>query len=197
MCIIIHYKYSALLMCLSIYIKICCHVLCMHYNRIQSKMEYLKVLKDFNVKLITSLPMKDVVFLATLNQKGLFSGNIKAELKAKSTSTEAADYFLDHKIEKDLANGNNDSFLQLLSAMEEYNTSLKPLVTEINQVLTAVVVLPVASKGEESLDVASEYPINKYVHVNILLALSVGIYRAVWYSRDHERPTKTLTGNSL
>ncbi|XP_065894819.1 NACHT, LRR and PYD domains-containing protein 3-like isoform X2 [Dysidea avara] len=130
-------------------------------------MEYLKVLKDFNVKLITSLPMKDVVFLATLNQKGLFSGNIKAELKAKSTSTEAADYFLDHKIEKDLANGNNDSFLQLLSAMEEYNTSLKPLVTEINQVLTAVVVLPVASKGEESLDVANS-TVKNSLEINML-----------------------------
>ena len=137
--------------------------LVLYYNRILSKMDYLKVLKDFNVKLVTSLPMKDVVFLATLNQNGLFSGDLKAELKAKSTAPQAADYFLDNKIEKDLINGNNNSFLQLLSAMEEYNSSLKTLVTEINQVLSAA-----ASKAEESLDVASEYPI---IYLSTLLLL--------------------------
>ena len=137
--------------------------LVLYYNRTLSKMDYLKVLKDFNVKLVTSLPMKDVVFLATLNQNGLFFGDLKAELKAKSTAPQAAGYFLDNKIEKDLINGNNNSFLQLLSAMEEYNSSLKTLVTEINQVLSAA-----ASKAEESLDVASEYPI---IYLSTLLLL--------------------------
>jgi len=94
-------------------------------------MEFLEVFKQFNAKLITSLPMKDVVFLAKLNAKDLFSGGLKAQVKAISTATERADYFLDNKIEKDLINSNNSSFLQLLSVMEEYNESLKMLATEI------------------------------------------------------------------
>ena len=130
-------------------------------------MDYLKILKDFNVKLVISLPMKDVVFLATLNQKGFFSGGLKAEVKAKSTATEAADYFLDNKIEKDLINGNSNSFLQLLSAMEKYDSSLESLATEIKQALTAVV-LHVANKTEESLDVACEYQI-MYCYIYLVM----------------------------
>ena len=132
-------------------------------------MDCLKILKDFNVKLVTSLPMKDVVFLALLNQKGLFSGGLKAEVKAKSTTTEAADHFLDNKIEKDLIDGNKNSFLQLLSAMEEYDLSLEPLVNEIKQALTAVA-LPVTGKTEESLDVACEYQIMLYLSSYVLSA---------------------------
>ena len=87
--------------------------------------------KQFNYKLVTSLPMKDVVFLAMLTAKDFFSGDLKAKVKAMSTATEAADHFLDNKIGQDLISGNNNSFLQLLSIMEGYNESLKHLATEI------------------------------------------------------------------
>jgi len=112
-----------------------------------------EVFTQYNMKLVTSLPMKDVVFLAALNTKGLFSGGLKAKVKAMPTATEAADYFLDNKIEKDLINGNNDSFLQLLSVMEEYNESLKVLATEIKGKLK-VDILPVVSDDEERKSVA-------------------------------------------
>ena len=108
--------------------------------------------KQFNLNLITSLPMKDVVFLAKLNAKDLFSGSLKAQVKAMPTATEAADYFLDNKIEKDLINGTNESFLQLLSVMEEYNESLKVLATKIKGKLK-VDVLPEVSDHEQQTSV--------------------------------------------
>ena len=113
-----------------------------------------EVFQQFNTKLVTSLPMNDVIFLAELNTKGLFSGGLKAKVKALSTATEAADYFLDNKIEKDLLNGNNDSFLQLLSVMEEYNESLKVLAVEIKGKLN-VEYLPVVPRHMESTSVTS------------------------------------------
>ena len=92
----------------------------------------LEVFKQFNENLITSLPMKDVTFLAKLNSKGLFPGDLKAQVKSHSTPTEAADCLLDNKIAVDLKNGNDESFMQLLSAMEEFNISM---ATEIKKKL--------------------------------------------------------------
>jgi len=112
-------------------------------------MDSLKVFKNFNGKLVTSLPMKDVVFLAELNTKDLFSGDLKAQVKAMPTATEAADYFLDNKIENDLLNSNTNSFLQLLSVMEQYNEPLKQLATEIKGNIH-VDVLPATSDNEQS-----------------------------------------------
>ena len=91
----------------------------------------LEVFTQFNEKLITSLPMKDVTFLAKLNSKGLFPGNLKAQVKSQSTSTEAADYLLDNKIAVDLKNDNDESFMQLLSAMEEFNSFMESTAKEI------------------------------------------------------------------
>jgi len=52
--------------------------------------------------------MKDVLLLADLHAKDLFPGDFKAKVKAiyVPTATEAADYFLSNKIEKDLIIGN-------------------------------------------------------------------------------------------
>ena len=96
----------------------------------------LAVFTHFNENLITSLPMKDVTFLAKLNSKGLFPGDLKAQVKSQSTSTEAADYLLDNKIAVDLKNGNDESFMQLLSAMEEYNSSVESTAKEIRRKLS-------------------------------------------------------------
>ena len=115
-------------------------------------MDCLEVFKQFNDKLVTSLPMKDVVFLAKLNAKDLFSGDQKAKVKAMSTATEAADHLLDNKIEQDLISGNNDSFLQLLSIMEGYSESLKKLATEIKGKMK-LGILPASSIHEQPINV--------------------------------------------
>ena len=111
-----------------------------------------EVFKQFYMKLVTSLPMKDVVFLAALYTKDLCSGGLKDKVKAMPTATEAADFFLDNKIEKDLINDNTDSFLKLLSVMEEYNESLKVLAMEIKGKLK-VEILPVSSNHEQPTNV--------------------------------------------
>ena len=130
-----------------------------------------EVFQWYNRKLVTSLPMKDVVFVAELNTKGLFSGGLKADVKAKPTAPEAADYFLDNKIEKDLINGNDNSFQQLLSVMEEYNESLKVLATEIKEKLKANVP-PVVSSHEQPTNGAGMYIVTfgeKFARVSLII----------------------------
>ena len=116
-------------------------------------MATLAVCTSFYLKLVTSLPMKNTVFVAALKSKGLFSGDLKANMKALPTATEAAEYFLDNKIEKDLMNDNIDSFLQLLSVMDEYvDQSLNELATEIKGKLM-VDSLPVSSNHSQPASV--------------------------------------------
>lgn len=94
-------------------------------------MTVLDIFSEFNEKLLYSLPMKDVTFLAKLTSLHLFPGDLKAQVKAKSTSAEAADHFLENTIEKDLRSNNNESFMKLLSAMEEFSSQLRDLASNI------------------------------------------------------------------
>ena len=98
-------------------------------------MTSLKVFNKFNEKLVTSLPMKDVIFLAKLTSRELFPGDLKDQVKEKSSLAEAADHFLDNSIKKDLKNDVDESFLKLLSAMEEFSPQLKTLAAEIQDQL--------------------------------------------------------------
>jgi len=92
-----------------------------------------EVFNKFNKKLLNALPMKDVVFLATLNSEGLFPGNLKDEVKEKSSSAEAADHFLWKTVEKDLLNGQDKSFRKLLDAMMDFGDSTKELAITIKK----------------------------------------------------------------
>jgi len=98
-------------------------------------MTSLKVFNKFNEKLVTSLPMKDVIFLAKLTSRELFPGDLKDQVKEKSSLAEAADHFLDNSIKKDLKNDVDESFFKLLSAMEEFSPQLKTLAAEIRDQL--------------------------------------------------------------
>jgi len=105
------------------------------------------VFKEYYVDLIQSLPMQDVLFLANLFKHSLIFGSLKNEVKQKSTSEAAADYFLDNAIEKDIARGRIESFVTLLSIMEEYSPSLRNLATEIKKKLSATVNTPEPKAG--------------------------------------------------
>ena len=122
-------------------------------------MNSLEVFNEFNEKLITSLQMNDVIFVAKLNSKGLFCGNLKHEVREKaSTSTaEAADHFLTHTIEKDLAIGKDDSFIKLLSAMTEFDSdSLKSLAAEI-KIKLGMQEVPTKTKHSKSVHTTGEF----------------------------------------
>ena len=78
--------------------------------------------------LVTLLPFNDVYFRSCLETAGLFEGNLKEEVKAKPTSAEKAEHFLDHKIKND-----HGSFIKLLTVMEEFSSdSIKNLASKIN-----------------------------------------------------------------
>jgi len=85
-------------------------------------MSALDVYYEFNPKLVNMLPVKDPIFSSKLVQKGMFSGNVKANVKAQPTDADAADYFLDHVIQPPLDNGDIGPFEKLLTVMEQFNS---------------------------------------------------------------------------
>jgi len=93
-------------------------------------MASMEVFYKFNEQLL-SLPMRDVTFLAKLTRRGLLPGDLKDQVKEKSSLAEAADHFLDNSIKKYLKNDKEESFDKLLSAMEEYSPQLRTLAAEI------------------------------------------------------------------
>jgi len=79
---------------------------------------------QFTEQLLRALPMEDAIFIAQIEAAELLPGNSKAEIKAKPTSVDKADYFLDCLIKPTLQY-NNDNLLQLIKVMQE--SDYKPL----------------------------------------------------------------------
>ena len=85
-----------------------------------------KFIKKYSEQLITTLPLNDVKFRTRLDVAGLFYGNLKEEVKAKSTPAEMNEHFLDHGIK------NEENFYTLLTVMEEFDCDpLKDLARDI------------------------------------------------------------------
>ena len=61
--------------------------------------EMANVYKQFYVKLVNTLPMDDVTFIASLYSRDLLPGDTKLVINSLSTQAEKAAYFLDHVIE--------------------------------------------------------------------------------------------------
>ena len=79
--------------------------------------------EGFTLQLTQILPMKDAIFLASLTSVGLFGkGNLKSEVKAKATASEAAQHFLDEAISKNMIISKVDlnPLYKLLNAMEKF-----------------------------------------------------------------------------
>jgi len=74
---------------------------------------------------LVTLPFDDVYFRSRLETAGLFEGNLKEEVKAKPTSAEKAEHFLD-KIKND-----HGRFIKLLTVMEEFSSNSKNLASKI------------------------------------------------------------------
>ena len=62
--------------------------------------------------------MDDAIFKAKLKAANLLPSNLKAEIQAKSTSVDKADYFLDHVINPTLQY-NKDNLHKLIKVMQE------------------------------------------------------------------------------
>jgi len=99
-------------------------------------MSALNTYYKFNPNLVNSLPMKDAMFMSKMVQKGLFVGNIKANVKAQPTDADAAEYFLDNVIERSLNNDNTELFVKLLEVMEGFSPQLRTLAGNIRKELS-------------------------------------------------------------
>ena len=79
--------------------------------------------------------MDDVIFIARLGAAKLVSSNLKAEIQAKSTSIDKADYFLDRVIKPTLQY-NKDNLHKLIKVMQESDhTALNKLARDIKDKL--------------------------------------------------------------
>ena len=78
-----------------------------------------KVFQHFYAKLVKTLPMDDVVFIAELFSANLLSGEARHLVDSKPTPASKAKYFLDHMIEPSVTTGVGSSFDDLIKVMED------------------------------------------------------------------------------
>ena len=100
-------------------------------------MDAKEIFKEFNPKLVHSLPMEDPYFIAELTKQNLFYGNLKEEVKAAPTQADAAASFLYKAVERSLDIDDKEPFDKLLLVMKGFdNITLKKLAREIKQRIT-------------------------------------------------------------
>ena len=80
----------------------------------------LDVFQQFYSKLVDTLPMDDVRFIAKLYSEGLLPGNLKSQVNlAQKTSADKAALFLDSVIEPSVTIDGGSSFDKLLNVMRD------------------------------------------------------------------------------
>ena len=97
----------------------------------------LDVFQQFYCKLVDTLPMDDVRFIANLFSKRLLPGNLKSQVKAQKTSADKAALFLDSVIEPSVISDGGSCFDKLLNLMmdSEYQ-HVKELAKQIRSNLS-------------------------------------------------------------
>ena len=88
----------------------CCFVLALQDSKI------VEIIQRFYSDLVKVLPLNDAGFRSELFTAGLLPGNLKSEIKSKSTQAEKVEHFLDYGIMNDSTN-----FHKLISVMEALN----------------------------------------------------------------------------
>ena len=80
----------------------------------------LGVFQQFYGKLVDTLPMDDVRFIAKLYSEGLLPGNLMGQVNlAQKTSADKAAFFLDSVIKPSVAIDSGSSFDKLLNVMRD------------------------------------------------------------------------------
>ena len=99
-------------------------------NKNEAK-NYTDILKEFTPQLLKTLPIDDVTFMAELGAADLLPGDLKAEIKAKSTPAQKVDHFLDRAVK------DNESLRELIKVMQksDYSLILAKLVGEMENQL--------------------------------------------------------------
>ena len=95
-----------------------------------------EVFKKFYVDLITTLPMNDILFVSSLWERGIFSGDLQEHIESLSSSTEKAEHFLTVAINPLLSIKDDSTFSKLLSIMEDSDYKhVKELARQIRREL--------------------------------------------------------------
>jgi len=88
-----------------------------------------EVFRDFQMKLVTSLPLNDVIFISILAKNNFFVGTQIDTMKAQKTEVDKASYFLNNVVLHDI----DKYFVKLLNVMEVYRDQLELLANEIKE----------------------------------------------------------------
>ena len=92
------------------------------------------IYSEFYSQLVSSLPMKDAIFISHLVTLVLLPDDLKETVESKSTTAQAASCFLDNMIKPAIESGNNEPFEILLSELEKSeNIHLKKLAQDIRK----------------------------------------------------------------
>ena len=92
------------------------------------------IYSEFYSQLVSSLPMKDAIFISHLVTLVLLPDDLKETVESKSTTAQAASCFLDNMIKPAIESGNNEPFEILLSELEKsVNIHLKKLAQDIRK----------------------------------------------------------------
>ena len=101
-----------------------------------------RVFQQFYSKLVKTLPMNDVIFIAELYSRDLFPDDVKEHVESLTTSAKKASYFLDHVIKPNVTSSSGNMFVELLKVMEDSDyQNVKELTKSIRD-----------SLGEETAD---------------------------------------------
>ena len=87
--------------------------------------------KEFRIKLMTSLPMDDPIFLELLRKQDLFPGSLQEQVEAKTTKAEKTAWFLDHAIKPALDVDIMKPLHKLLTVMSDVEYVKSDLLKEL------------------------------------------------------------------
>ena len=87
---------------------------------------------DFRIKLMTSLPMGDPIFLELLRKHNLFPGDLQEQVKAKTTIAEKNAWFLENAIEPSLLLEKTEPLRTLLTVMSDDDYLKSDLLKELS-----------------------------------------------------------------
>ena len=94
------------------------------------------VFKEFYSRLVETLPMNDVIFIAKLYSCDLLPDDLKERVESLRTEAEKTMYFMDHVIKPSVTSDDGSSFDKLLNVMESCNY---PCVKELaNQIRASI-----------------------------------------------------------
>ena len=79
---------------------------------------YKQVFTKYNLKLVTSLPMDDVLFITNLTAANLLPGDMQATIGSLATPAQKASHFLTHSIKPAIDNEFTNTFDTLLTVMQ-------------------------------------------------------------------------------